>query len=88
MNPQTKEEVAERIRDIVAEKSERPRTEVLPSSVLGADLGFDSLDGVELIMAVEKEYNIAIPDERAEKATNFQSLVDTAWEYIPQAQKK
>ena len=40
------------------------------------DLGMDSLDAVECIMEVEKEFNIAIPDEEAEKVQTVQELVD------------
>jgi len=43
---------------------------------LASDLGADSLDAVELIMAIEEEFDIEIPDEVAEKITNVQQAVD------------
>ena len=51
------------------EKYARLKTEVTPEATFTNDLGADSLDTVELIMELEKEFNITIPDDQAEKIT-------------------
>ena len=51
-------------------------TEVIPDASFIDDLGADSLDIVELVMAIEKEFGIEIPDEDAEKISTVQDAVD------------
>ncbi|MDD3738779.1 MAG: acyl carrier protein [Lentimicrobiaceae bacterium] len=60
-------DVANRIKAIIVEKLGVEESEVVPTANFATDLGADSLDTVELIMEFEKEFNIAIPDEEAEK---------------------
>ena len=60
-------EVAEKIKQIIAEQLGVKLEEVKPESSFVDDLGADSLDTVELVMALEEEFNIEIPDEDAEK---------------------
>ena len=62
-----KTEVADRIIEIVAEKMDKPKAEITAEKSFVNDLGADSLDTVELVMAFEKEFDIDIPDEEAEK---------------------
>ncbi|MBF4102940.1 acyl carrier protein [Gallibacterium anatis] len=50
--------------------------EVKPEASFVEDLGADSLDTVELVMALEEEFDIEIPDEEAEKITTVQSAID------------
>lgn len=91
MTTQTKEQISDRILDIIADKNEMPREKIAMNALLTTDLGFDSLDAVELIMEVEKEWNLALPDEETEKLTTVQSLVDFAWkqyQQVPEGQKK
>jgi acyl carrier protein len=59
-------EVAEKVKSIIVDKLGVEESEVTPEASFTNDLGADSLD-VELIMEFEKEFNIAIPDEQAEK---------------------
>ena len=59
--------VAEKVKDIVVEQLGVNRDEITPEASFIDDLGADSLDTVELIMALEEEFNIEIPDEDAEK---------------------
>ncbi len=54
---------AERVMDIVAEKLGVDRAKVTPEAAFTTDLAADSLDTVELIMDLEKEFGISIPDE-------------------------
>ncbi len=56
-----------RVKAIIVDKLGVDESEVTPDATFTNDLGADSLDTVELIMEFEKEFNIAIPDEDAEK---------------------
>jgi acyl carrier protein len=59
--------IAERVKKIVADKLGIDESEIAMESSFANDLGADSLDTVELIMEFEKEFEISIPDEEAEK---------------------
>ena len=71
-------EVAAKVKSIIVDKLGVEESEVTPEASFTNDLGADSLDTVELIMEFEKEFNIAIPDEQAEKI----STVGDAITYI------
>ena len=73
----------EKVRDIVVEQLGVEPDEVSIESTFIDDLGADSLDIVELIMAFEEEFNIEIPDEAAEKIKTVQGVVT----YIDQNSK-
>jgi acyl carrier protein len=60
-------DIAERVKAIIVDKLGVDDNEVTPEASFTNDLGADSLDTVELIMEFEKEFNIAIPDDQAEK---------------------
>ena len=62
-------DIAARVKSIIVDKLGVDENEVTPEASFTNDLGADSLDTVELIMEFEKEFNIAIPDEEAEKIT-------------------
>ncbi len=64
------EAVADRVRAIIAEQLGVKLEEVTDSASFIEDLGADSLDTVELVMALEEEFGIEIPDEDAEKMTS------------------
>jgi acyl carrier protein len=59
--------VEEKVKDIIVEELGVEREKLTPGASLMEDLGADSLDTVELVMAFEKEFDIDIPDEDAEK---------------------
>lgn len=59
-------DIANRITAIIVDKLGVDESEVTPEASFTNDLGADSLDTVELIMEFEKEFNIAIPDDKAE----------------------
>lgn len=61
--------VADRVKKIIVEKLGVEETDVKPEANFIQDLGADSLDTVELIMEFEKEFDVSIPDEQAEKIT-------------------
>ena len=64
-----------RVKAIIVDKLGVDESEVTPKATFTNDLGADSLDTVELIMEFEKEFNIAIPDEDAEKISTVQDAV-------------
>ena len=59
-------DIASRVKSIIVEKLGVDESEVTPEGSFTNDLGADSLDTVELIMELEKEFNVSIPDEQAE----------------------
>lgn len=68
--------VEERVKKIVAEQLGVKLEEVTNDSSFVEDLGADSLDTVELVMALEEEFETEIPDEEAEKITKVQEAID------------
>ena len=68
--------IEERVKKIVIEQLGVKEEEVTPSASFVDDLGADSLDTVELVMALEEEFETEIPDEDAEKITTVQQAVD------------
>ncbi|MFC1821369.1 acyl carrier protein [Thermodesulfobacteriota bacterium] len=69
-------EIEEKIIKIICEQLNVPEENVVPSASFVDDLGADSLDQVELIMAMEEEFDLSIPDEEAEKITTVQDAMD------------
>jgi acyl carrier protein len=67
LNTLTMSTIAERVKKIIIEKLSVEDTEVTPEASFENDLKADSLETVELIMEFEKEFNIIIPDEQADK---------------------
>ena len=63
-------DIKERVERIIVEKLGVDASEVKPEATFTNDLGADSLDTVELIMELEKEFDITIPDDQAEKITS------------------
>ena len=68
--------VEERVKKIVVEQLGVNETQVTSSASFVDDLGADSLDTVELVMALEEEFDCEIPDEEAEKITTVQQAID------------
>ena len=68
--------IEERVIKMVAEQLGVKEEDVNVTSSFVEDLGADSLDTVELIMALEEEFDTEIPDEEAEKITTVQSAID------------
>lgn len=68
--------VEERVKKIVVEQLGVKEEEVSNESSFVDDLGADSLDTVELVMALEEEFECEIPDEEAEKITTVQQAID------------
>jgi acyl carrier protein len=69
-------DIAEKIKKIISEQLNVSEDEVVPEASFVDDLGADSLDQVELIMAMEEEFDLSISDEDAEKIATVQNAVD------------
>ena len=69
-------EIADKVKKIVVEHLGVEESKVTPEASFIDDLGADSLDTVELVMALEEEFECEIPDEEAEKITTVQQAVD------------
>ena len=76
------QEILEKVRSIVAEQLSVDAAEVKPESNFQNDLGADSLDTVELVMALEEEFETEIPDEEAEKITTVKLAIDYINEHL------
>ena len=68
--------VADKVKSIIVEQLGVDEEEVTPEASFVDDLGADSLDTVELVMALEEEFETEIPDEEAEKITTVQQAID------------
>ena len=69
-------EITEKVRQIISEQLGVEEAEVTPKASFIDDLGADSLDTVELVMALEENFDIEIPDEDAEKIRTVQDAID------------
>ena len=72
----SREDVLAKIKSVVAGQLSIDESEIKEESSFTADLGADSLDTVELVMAFEDEFDVEIPDEEAEKITTIKAAVD------------
>ncbi len=70
------DELVQKVKDIIAESLGVKKAEVVSSASFIDDLNADSLDIVELVMTIEKEFDIEIPDDEAEKIRTVQDAVD------------
>ncbi len=68
--------VAEKVKSIIAENLDVDEQEITPDASFTEDLGADSLDIVELVMAFEEAFGIEIPDEDAEKITRVREAIE------------
>ncbi|MBI1818985.1 MAG: acyl carrier protein [Nitrospirae bacterium] len=68
--------VEERVKKIIAEQLNVEEEDITPEATFVEDLGADSLDTVELVMAFEEEFGIEIPDDDAEKILSVQNATD------------
>ncbi len=69
-------EIVEKVKQIISEQLGVDEAEVTPSASFTDDLGADSLDQVELVMALEETFDIEIPDDAAEKIRTVQDAID------------
>ena len=69
------ENIQEKVTEIIVEQLSVTADQVTPESKMIEDLGADSLDAVELVMAVEEEFGIEVPDEEAEKLISVGDMI-------------
>ena len=81
------EDISSKVIRIIADKLGLDKSEVRPDATLTGDLGADSLDTVELMMALEEKFDLEIPDEDAEKLKSVRDAVDYIWDKIQKADK-
>ena len=74
-------DVAKRVKEIVAEQLGVEEAQVTAEASFMEDLGADSLDTVELVMALEEEFDLEIPDDEAEKIQTVQDAIDYITEH-------
>src|ERR1700676_2911790 len=75
MAAEEKKEIVEKVKQIISEQLGVDENEVTPSASFVDDLGADSLDQVELVMALEEHFGVEIPDEDAEKLRTVQDAI-------------
>ncbi len=68
--------VEEKVIEIIAEKLNLSKEQIKPEASFVDDLGADSLDLVELVMAMEEEFGMEVPDEEAEKLRTVKDVID------------
>ena len=71
-----KDEILKKVKGITSEQLGVDDSQITPEAKFIDDLGADSLDTVELMMALEEEFNLEIPDEEAEKLITVEKVVD------------
>ncbi|MCE5387707.1 MAG: acyl carrier protein [Acidithiobacillus sp.] len=77
------DDVAARVKKVVVEQLGVNEDEVTNEASFADDLGADSLDQVELVMALEEEFDCEIPDEEAEKISTVQQAIDYVSAHLP-----
>ncbi len=80
-NEKTREEIQKRVVEIVAEQLGLNNDEVKPDSDLFEDLGADSLDVVELVMGLEEEFDITVPDEETEGLLTISKIAEYIFDH-------
>ncbi len=77
-----KDEVIAKVKELIADSLGVSNDEIEPTASFIEDLGADSLDIVEMVMRIEKDFNIEIPDEDAEKISTVQDAIDYIHEHL------
>ena len=75
-------DIEARVKAIIVDKLGVSESEITPEAAFTSDLGADSLDAVELIMEFEKEFNISIPDDEAEKIQTVGDAISYIEEHL------
>ena len=70
------------VRDIIADQLSIDPAQIVPEATFTEDLGADSLDAVEMVMAVEEEFDISVPDEALESIKTVGDLLALVEEYL------
>ncbi|AWU43544.1 acyl carrier protein [Blattabacterium sp. (Cryptocercus kyebangensis)] len=81
-------DIASRVKSLIVEKLSVEENDIFPKASFTNDLGADSLDIVELIMEFEKEFNISISDEKAEKITTVGEAIEAIQNILDDKKKE
>jgi len=79
-----KDDILKKVKEITSEQLGVDESQIVPEAKFVDDLGADSLDTVELVMALEEEFDLEISDEEAEKLTSVQKVVDCIEDHLEQ----
>ena len=88
MAAEEKKEIVEKVKQIISEQLGVDEDEVTTTASFVDDLGADSLDQVELVMALEEKFEIEIPDDDAEKLRTVQDAIDYIEKHAKATSKK
>ncbi len=77
--------IEERVRTIIAEQLDQDNSDIVPEASFIDDLGADSLDLVELVMHMEEEFDVEIPDEEAENIRTVQDAINYIDQHLKSA---
>jgi acyl carrier protein len=80
----TRAEIERKLLDIVRKEKDVPDEKLAPDTLL-ADAGIDSLDALTILFAIEEEFSISIPDDRARAIKTFGDMIDTVADLVPAA---
>ena len=80
----TRDEIAAKLVQIVREEKDIPDDQLTPDTVL-ADAGIDSLDALTILFAIEEQFKISIPDDRAKAIKTFGDMIDIVAALVPPA---
>lgn len=80
----TRDEITERLVAIVRKEKDIPQEQLKPETLL-ADAGIDSLDSLTILFAIEEEFGISVPDDRARALRTFGDMVDVVDDLLPKA---
>ncbi len=78
----SKDDIASKVKEITSEQLGVDESQITPEAKFVDDLGADSLDTVELVMALEEEFDLEISDEEAEKLTTVNRVVSYIEDYL------
>ena len=72
----TRDEIVAKVLEAVADEADKPAAEILPEHRFAEDLAFDSLAQVELVMKLEDEFELTIPDDQVEKLKSVGDVIE------------